>query len=571
MGNYLYNGILLPALPDWDKVKYPYAYIWAAGWNAPSDYINHYKLDVCSSPIRYGTVDGTLSAYLETGTESVMYNCPQTDGEFKAWEYYGEVGTSQTAKVYPFWTNHDVISDSDGSVYFAASKAINAETGEEIDYSPIPVSSFTPDPISMTMGWIVGRRIAGQRGKKIEPDVPDVPSGTFPIQWTKTGVAGNASFVAEEITYRKVSDLMPDGEEFDGTELIVSLDGESMTVPLKFRYSVPIDEEGNELGMVGYDYDAGSGNDEVVLYVFPYPFVNGELGEGVVVPESGIYYRSSFDELLPDYDFGYSVQLAAVATHYLYGFAVPADYNGVSLPVLPEWDKTIYPYCYIHHKQNYGYYIWCGKSAVSYDDSTGENVSAEAAGYVFEYNEETKSWRSRGTDYHFFDFVEKSTIIWCDHDIVKTSDGSVYLAASDPVLTATPDVILDGVGYQGAVLPDINEVWTDKETYPYAYISYTGLEDMPYMVAFSSKQAEMVETGGTVLVEIQAHANVQNYTADSTSSNWTLVGEVNNTDDDIVIGSTEGTARVIWTNTVILNPDGTLYLAASEPVPVYES
>lgn len=29
----------------------------------------------------------------------------------------------------------------------------------------IIVSTFTPDPVSMTMGWLVGRRIAGQRGK----------------------------------------------------------------------------------------------------------------------------------------------------------------------------------------------------------------------------------------------------------------------------------------------------------------------------------------------------------------------------------------------------------------------
>lgn len=162
MSNYLYNGIELPALPEWDKVKYPFAYIWAVGWTYPNDYIDYYKLDVCSSPIHYGTVDETLSAYVESGTESAMYNCPQTDGEFKAWEYHSEVVASQTAKVYPFWTNHNVINDTDGSVYFAESNAINAETGEEIDYSPIPVNPApTLYPTALLMGWQVGNRIRG--------------------------------------------------------------------------------------------------------------------------------------------------------------------------------------------------------------------------------------------------------------------------------------------------------------------------------------------------------------------------------------------------------------------------
>lgn len=121
---YLYNGVRLPPLPEWDREKYLYVYIWAVGWTHPSDYITMYKLDVCSSPIRYGMVDGELSAYLEAGTESAMYNCPKTDGEFKAWEYHSEYVLSKTAKVYPFWTNHDVISDTDGSVYYAASDPV---------------------------------------------------------------------------------------------------------------------------------------------------------------------------------------------------------------------------------------------------------------------------------------------------------------------------------------------------------------------------------------------------------------------------------------------------------------
>lgn len=162
MAKYLFNDIPLPALPEWDKKKYPYAEIWAAGHTEPNDYITTYKLDVHSSPIRYGMVDGELHAYLEAGTESAMYNCPKTDGDFKAWEYYSDYVLSRTTKVDVLWTNHDVISDIDGSVFFAASKAINAETGEEIDYSPIPVNPApTLDPTSLLMGWQVGNRIRG--------------------------------------------------------------------------------------------------------------------------------------------------------------------------------------------------------------------------------------------------------------------------------------------------------------------------------------------------------------------------------------------------------------------------
>ena len=45
--------------------------------------------------------------------------------------------------------------------------AITAEAGEEVKYSkavtpPVP---FIPDPLSMTMGWQIGSRIAAQRGR----------------------------------------------------------------------------------------------------------------------------------------------------------------------------------------------------------------------------------------------------------------------------------------------------------------------------------------------------------------------------------------------------------------------
>ena len=113
---YLYNGVQLPPLPEWDKVKYPYAFIW--------EFVGIYKLSVFDTPLRYGIVNGEHCIYLSAGAEGLLYNSKLTDGEYKSWEYVKEEIIAESVELTPFWANHNVISDSDGSAYLEASDPI---------------------------------------------------------------------------------------------------------------------------------------------------------------------------------------------------------------------------------------------------------------------------------------------------------------------------------------------------------------------------------------------------------------------------------------------------------------
>lgn len=152
MSNYSYNGIILPELPEYDVTTYPYASI------------DHYVFDdgstgnflyVFSTP--FVTIDlteqyGYVSLQVEDG------------GKYVQWEYYPDrhsewVGAnvpitsdnweSSTAKVS--WTNTDIYNP-DGTLYLAASEPVASE--------PSIVVKADLQPLSFTLGWLAGRRMA---------------------------------------------------------------------------------------------------------------------------------------------------------------------------------------------------------------------------------------------------------------------------------------------------------------------------------------------------------------------------------------------------------------------------
>lgn len=136
-GYVMYNGAVLPPLPKWDKVNYPYAYVYA---------VNDYFLLVTKDrPSVYGAVniDGeimykTYSTYsadesikhmnskCENGVWSKPYEVTQNntvtgDAKFFLWAE-GEV----------FWSNFDVINEADGTIYNAACAPISLVSNEPV-------------------------------------------------------------------------------------------------------------------------------------------------------------------------------------------------------------------------------------------------------------------------------------------------------------------------------------------------------------------------------------------------------------------------------------------------------
>lgn len=151
MASYLYNGVELPALPEWDKTVYPYAVIMRAKdyEQYPSAFEGEYYL-ICSvskfvfthpSFNQYGGIDvdkGTALMSLYTPTEGdINWQSPQ----MVTWDK----GFTEDIVDY-VWCNPE-ISREDGTIYLAAS-------------DPIPVNPAPAlDPTSLLMGWQVGNRI----------------------------------------------------------------------------------------------------------------------------------------------------------------------------------------------------------------------------------------------------------------------------------------------------------------------------------------------------------------------------------------------------------------------------
>lgn len=119
---YLYNGIRLPALPEWDRGVYPYANIYE------SDSFG-YCVAVISAP--YTAVGDSLYIlpveeyptysqvvyYLNNGAWTVMrFGNGTTNNGLE-----GNIISSLSNKV---WTNYNILNHEDGSVAFATSDPV---------------------------------------------------------------------------------------------------------------------------------------------------------------------------------------------------------------------------------------------------------------------------------------------------------------------------------------------------------------------------------------------------------------------------------------------------------------
>ena len=147
MANYLYNGVELPALPEWDKTVYPYAIIHKRGTETAPEY-TFAAFTKRVYPISSGNVvTRDNSAFGRTYWEY--------DAKGNEWVFaYANAEADSTYFRAPniIWTNTDLYS-----LYF----------DEEIFYlaasDPVPVPET--DHNARIQGWLVGKRLAAMRGK----------------------------------------------------------------------------------------------------------------------------------------------------------------------------------------------------------------------------------------------------------------------------------------------------------------------------------------------------------------------------------------------------------------------
>lgn len=113
---YLYNGVKLVALPEWDKAKYPYAFMWTEG--------EEYWLEVVpDKPFAHTDENGELRVSFVHGD----WYSNHYMAEDKWNPHTPQDGTGEIRFSYLVWSNVDIYNQDNGSLAFAAS-------------TPVPVS-----------------------------------------------------------------------------------------------------------------------------------------------------------------------------------------------------------------------------------------------------------------------------------------------------------------------------------------------------------------------------------------------------------------------------------------------
>lgn len=378
--NYLYNGIELPALPDYDSTTYPYAILQEAYGN--------YRFTVCASPIYVNT-----NGYIAVPTGASGANWELSSGA-SSW-VNGLYGASPLAGFPIFWANYNVLN-ADGTLYLAASE-------------PVPVAVTTYDPASMLMGWMVGRRIAGLRGEKKQVSATGVYDDEFPIQWNSLAVADNVKvdLGSDSQVLLKVSNLAPTADELQSCEYTMVLGEDTYT--------------GSCTGIESADDITVAVYNDIGGFVLASVSAPMEF-DGLVFPESGLYWAT----VIGDISFDVTITLPSVVT-----------YNGVELPDIETvWtDKETYPYAFIvelvTHSGSYAFIM--SATPVYQAGTTVRLVTGPGDSECYEVNGNawsllwTVSGGAAGSG-----LVDNSIVIWTNTDINDAS-GALFLAASDPV------------------------------------------------------------------------------------------------------------------------------------------
>lgn len=91
---YLYNGVRLPKLPEWDKTAYPYAIITVSSTDV-------YRLSLSTQVFDYSGL-----AKVTTAAPTKAYKL--VDGQWE-WISDKESGTYTLSLISPVWSNHDVL------------------------------------------------------------------------------------------------------------------------------------------------------------------------------------------------------------------------------------------------------------------------------------------------------------------------------------------------------------------------------------------------------------------------------------------------------------------------------
>lgn len=250
-------------------------------------------------------------------------------------------------------------------------------------------------------------------------------------------------------------------------------------------------------------------------------------------------------------------------------------YNGVRLPKLPEWDREKYPYAVITRNDMYPYSVVVSSHPCYFNDTEGESKVLyidveEYTGQIYIRTADAPNEFVWKQDDPFYGF-SSDYAIWSNFDLY-TKSGTLYLSASEPtpVYTVEPETYALYNGTQAPTLPE----W-DEEKYPYAAICvYNNNDKIKTLVRSTTKfvvnnslfrYLRLKDDGDYEIDRIGAIEDRWEHYIEDTGSGTAGSNVV------YLLSNT-----LIWANHDVCYADdveevgGTVYLSASEPVPVYE-
>lgn len=273
-----------------------------------------------------------------------------------------------------------------------------------------------------------------------------------------------------------------------------------------------------------------------------------------------------------------------------FGRALWYSYNGTILNALPYWDESKYPYAVITSftiLDTTAYKLWLFEEPMMVYSVEGSDLPTFRAGdtdvpYMMDtckigYSDSgSNKWEGlKNMTITANSDATTGAIVWSNYDITL-EDGTVYVEGSEPVpycgqKIEPPEEEKTPVAYMynDVRLPDINEAYEviatqagvdveiAKASFPYALVIYNEAENENRLFLCNTTP---YGRDGICMLPSETYLGI----FDTDGNSWGYTVELPLPD-----GGTLGYA-VKWTSHDILNADGTIYLAASDPIPVYE-
>lgn len=558
-----YNGVELPALPEWDAQTYPYAVI--VNYNNASYPYYQYELVVVSERPEYSRIGDSDLFHVSVENDEALCKGYFYMSEYpdEGWFDSARIGFASFDEKWLNWTNSNILRE-DGSVLLQASQ-------------PIPVGTF-PCP-EVYVPYV-------NTAKKIYE------------QYAGIGVETKVA-VAENQNYISVHMLTDDFK-------LVTYDRETTIYTATGIAFVTYDKRTDKWDATPVDNTTTTSEGSRYLKHWVWSEVDVTwYGSTVFTNQEGWYYNSVKFPELPEVD-GYSYKVLCSGNISELASLLGLDING-PMYVLSLVDQKMYYTSDValgfNANWNYKNYVIVADAdaCAAINSALGQDILVPG-----EWCFVAENINPCGTD----ESLSAEGLFWTNTDILN-ENGELHISASEPVHVTyvveydddvtsydvlsfqiglalglcgkgIPDnlVVIGGddsgmYSYNGVILPPLPDYW-DKNQFTHRLLVVDNSDDKPYYLLISSENPmRVVNVDSDGLLEFDYNGLdtrtgncVYIEDADLATSYGVEVGVWDGAGSGMVYGD-QGTVErfyeLVWSDYDVKRSDGSVYLAKSEP------